>query len=290
MAKAVVELTEHQERRIARYLRDVGAELRDLPAEERERALARLNVRIERELIRGGDLVGDEHLDRVIAGYGSPASQAARIRDAKVSDEPECILAWSRRSWLGVCAGLARYFNLDPTVVRALFVLLGFVPFLLPVVLWGYLTFYLYQYSSAKGRGLDPIDSTKVARSVGAMLGVAVLLYTSARFFLYFISYAHVQIIHTELVYPAEWGWLAKDIGFIFFFTLATGIPLSAIAGMPVSADWSGTLRKIVQAGLAVYAVLLCFGVACAVVGAVVANIGQIPNTPGLDAIMNIAH
>lgn len=288
MPATTIELSESQERRIARYLRDVGEQLRDLSVEDRERALSRLNARIERELARTGDPIGDEYLDKVLAGYGSPASQAARIRDAKV-EEPKCLLAWSRRLWLGVCAGLARYFNLDPTVVRALAVLLSFVPFLLPVVLWGYLAFYLYQYNSVKGRGLDPIDGLKVAKNVGALAGVAVVLHACARFFLFFIAYAHAQVMQTPLSYPGNWGWLADESGFLFFMMLATGIPLAAVASMPVSTEWSGTLRKLSQAALAIYAIVLCLGVASAIVGVFVANIGQIPNTPGLDALINLA-
>ena len=288
MPKAATELSETQERRIARYLRDVAEQLRDLSSEERERALSRLNARIERELARTGDPIGDEYLDRVLAGYGTPASQAARIRDTKPSDS-QSMLASSKRLWLGVCAGLARYFNLDPTVVRALAVLLAFVPFLLPVVLWGYLSFYLYQYYSAKGQGLDPIDPVKVAKSVGVMAGVTLLLHTCTRFFLFFIAYAHAQIVRTAIVYPGNWGWLTEETGFLFFMMLATGIPLAAIAALPVSNEWSGTLHKIAQAALAIYAVVLCLGIACAIVGVVVANIGQIPDTPGLDALMKLA-
>ena len=35
----------------------------------------------------------------------------------------------------GVCGGLAEYFNLDPTIVRLLFVLLAFVTALFPALL-----------------------------------------------------------------------------------------------------------------------------------------------------------
>jgi phage shock protein C len=35
----------------------------------------------------------------------------------------------------GVCGGLAEYFNLDPTIVRLLFVLLAFVTAFVPVFL-----------------------------------------------------------------------------------------------------------------------------------------------------------
>lgn len=288
MPHATIELTESQERRIARYLRDVAEQLRDMSTEDRERALSRLNARIERELARTGEPIGDEYLDRVLNAYGTPASQAARIRDAK-TPEPKGMLAWNRRLWLGVCAGLARYFNLDPTVVRALAVLLALVPFLLPFVLWGYLALYLYQYYSVKGEGLDPIDPLNVAKSVGAMAGVILVLHACTRFFLFFIAYAHVQVTRTQLVYPGNWGWLPGETGFLFFMMFVTGIPLAAIAAMPVSKEWSGTLRKLAQAALAVYAVVLSLGLACAIVGVVVANIGAMPDTPGLDALIKLA-
>ncbi|MDZ4858751.1 MAG: PspC domain-containing protein [Candidatus Hydrogenedentes bacterium] len=288
MGRGNVELTEGQQRRIARYLREVGEHLHDLPGDQRERALSRLNERIERELTRTGDPAGDEFLDRLLAGYGTPASQALRIADAQ-DPEPATFLAWNNRLWLGVCAGIARHFNLDPTVVRVLAVLLGFIPFVLPLLLWAYLGFFVYEYYTVQGRGLDRVDAFKVLRSGGALLGIAILLHAVARFFLFFIDYAHVQLMRTKLVYPADWGWLTEYTGTLFFFALALGVPLTAIAAMPVSANWSGTLRKTVQAGLAIYAVLLCLGVACAIVGVVLANAGQMPDTPGLDAILDLA-
>ncbi len=288
MGSGTVELSEGQQRRIARYLREVGEHLHDLPSDERERALSRLNERIERQLTRSGDPVGDDFLDRVLAGYGTPASQASRISETK---EPESttFLAWDTRLWLGVCAGTAKYFNLDPTVVRVLAVLLGFIPFLLPLLLWAYLGVFIYEYMNVRGRGLDKIDAFKVVRAMGSLLVIAILLHAAASFFLSFIDYAHVQITRTQLIYPADWGWLAEYSGTLFFFALAIGLPLTAIASLPVSANWAGTLRKIVQSGLAVYAVLLCLGVACAIVGVVVANAGQMPDTAGFDAILELA-
>ena len=55
----------------------MGEQLRDLPSEERERALFRLNARIDRELARTGDPIGDEYLDRVLAGTAPPARPPA---------------------------------------------------------------------------------------------------------------------------------------------------------------------------------------------------------------------
>ena len=119
------------------------------------------------------------------------------------------------------------------------------------------------------------------------MAGVTLLLHTCTRF-LFFIAYAHAQIVRTAIVYR-QLGWLTGETGFLFFMMLATGIPLAAIAALPVSNEWSGTLHKITQAALAIYAVVLCLGIACALVGVAVANIGQIPDTPGLDALLKLA-
>jgi len=287
MGRGTLELSEAQERRIARYLRDVGSHLTEMPSEERERALSRLNARIERELTRTGDPVGDEFLDRVLASYGTPASQAARIADSKTT-EPVSLLGWSNRLWLGVCSGVARYFNLDPNVVRILAVLLGLIPFVLPILLWSYLGFYLYQYYSVKGRALDPLDPVKVLRNVGGFIAVTAVLHFCARFFLFFIAYAHEQIVNAPIVYPGEWGWLPERVRFYFVVMLAIGMPMAAIAALPVSANWSGTLRKVVQAGVAIYAVILCLGIACAIVGVVIANAGQMPDTPAFDALINL--
>lgn len=42
-------------------------------------------------------------------------------------------LSQNNRVILGVCGGLAEYFNLDPTIVRVIFVLLAFMAGLGPI-------------------------------------------------------------------------------------------------------------------------------------------------------------
>ena len=44
---------------------------------------------------------------------------------------------------------------------------------------------------------------------------------------------------------------------------------VSRDAGLPVLPHWRNTLRKLFEAGLAVYALVLCFGVGCALAGAI---------------------
>jgi len=57
-----------------------------------------------------------------------------------MAKEPKKLYRSENRMIAGVCAGIAEYFNIDPTIVRIIFVLLllpgglpGFLPY---VVLW----------------------------------------------------------------------------------------------------------------------------------------------------------
>lgn len=286
MARVTQTLSEIQERRIARYLRDVGEHLRDLPSDERERALARLNARIERELKQFTGPLDDNQLDRILESCGAPANQAANIRGAKPPSR-RSRLAWSDRVWLGVCGGIARRLNLDANIVRLLAVLAGLILPLLPLLLIAYVTAFLY-FSYSSGARLDLIRPWRVLRITAGYGAVALALHLCSRFVLFFIAYAHVQLVGEVLVYGANWGWLVEEGGWMFTWTFFTTLPLAAMSVLPVSANWDQTLRKTVQAVLAVYAMLLCFGVACALVGAVLANVGSIPGTAGTDALFGL--
>ena len=283
----MLKLTENQERRITRYLRDAGEALGTVPQAEREAVLTRLNARIERELSRFAGAMDDADLERILNHFGDPAQTASQ---SAITTQPSVntFVSWHNRVWLGVCAGLARYFNVDAIIVRVIVVLLAVFPPLTPVILVAYLVVYFWDYYSEGKRVLDPVDPLHVAKAVAVALGVALALHIGAYFLIVFIGHVYQAIMAQPLLLDPGWNWLAEGAGSWLFWVLVIGLPLAALSALPVPKAWAGTLRKVVQAGLALYAALLCFGVACLLVGVILRSVEEFSGTAGTDAIFSL--
>lgn len=283
----MLKLTENQERRITRYLRDVGETLGTLPQAEREAVLTRLNARIDRELSRYTGTINDVELERALTQFGDPAQTATQ---SAISTQPSLttFVSWPDRVWLGVCAGLARKLDIDASIVRVIAVLMGLVLPLLPLLLIAYLATYFWDYYAEGRRVLEPVDLPRVAKSVAATLGVTLALHFGAWFLIVFIPHAYQAIVAQPLLLDRSWNWLTYDAGSWLFWVLAIGLPLTVMSSLPVPKAWSGTLRKVVQAGLALYAVLLCFGVACILVGVILRGVEEFSGTAGTDAVFSL--
>lgn len=281
-------LTEPQERRVTRYLRDVAAHLADLSPQEREAALARLNARIDRELSRFPNGLDDADLDKVLAGCGSPSSQAARLMPAKNPAAPRPFVSWPDRVWLGVCGGIAQRLDIDANIVRLIAVLLGLVLPLLPLLLVAYLALYFWDYFSTERPSIDPIEPLKLVKTLASTFGVAVALHIGTRVLLLFVTHAYQTVTEQPLALERRWNWIAYDAGTWLFWVLVVGLPLAALSALPVPKAWAGTLKKTVQAGLALYAVWLCFGIASVLTGIILRSVEDFSGTAGTDALFSL--
>lgn len=79
-----------------------------------------------------------------------------------------------------------------------------------------------------------------------------------------------------------------QDAGTCLFWVLVLALPVAAISALPVPKVWANTLRKTVHAGLAVYAIWLCYGIASVIVGIILSSVGQFSGTAGTDAIFSL--
>jgi hypothetical protein len=105
---------------------------------------------------------------------------------------------------------------------------------------------------------------------------------------LWLIDVGYNQMIEQPLEYSAQWGWLPDWRGYFLFWALMYCLPVRAVAALPVTANWDATLRKTADAGMALYAVVLCFGVASALTGAIVRGIQQLPEAPNAGALLGL--
>lgn len=269
-------LTDKQENLVARYLRDVSSKLERLPIQERDRALARLRLRIVRALRgRGRHSLDDAQVEAVLDEFGPASEQAQRLTTERADDGPS-LLSKDNRRWLGVCGGLAERYGWEPGLLRALVVLMGLFtgPFLLIV----YLGVYFVAHSSADDATAS-VDKWKLVKHVLFVVAGAGALHLGAHGFHRFLHLAYGWLFTDALVLSGPWAWLPRFQSDLLFWTLFFCLPIAILAALPVPEPWSVTLKKVFQAGLALYALALCYGMACALVGAILqatANMGDI--------------
>jgi phage shock protein PspC (stress-responsive transcriptional regulator) len=262
-------LTKRQEWLIARYLREVDAALGDVPDVARERVSARVRARIDRGLQHyqsASVLVRDDDVAAVLDAMGSPRRQASECIQ-KAGLPRGLALSVDRRIWLGVCGGLAQYLNMDPRYVRLAFVLLGVTG---PIILLIYLALYFDMYLSVHDAHVPRIDKPRLLRSVAsAFLGVLVL-YIAARLLMIGVLEIYQRFVATgSIVTLDRWDWLRANGRSMLIYALSITVPLAALSALPLANEWDRTLDRVVKAAVAVYAVVLCFGIALFLVGLV---------------------
>ena len=258
-------LTDRQERLIGRYLFEVGAALGDVSEAVRERVVARLRLRILVKLRESGrSPVQDKHVVEVLTNLGSPARAAIGLLDAEAG-AGGLVLSVGDRQWLGVCAGVADYVGVAPGTVRLVAVVLGITG---PIALLAYLALYFEMYLSSESPKVPRIDKARFARRVLGALAAAVALDVGTRIFRAITGEVYVRLAGEQAM-PAlgKWGWLEREDSLLIFCVVFLLVPIAALSGLPLANRWDHTGKRLVQAGLALYVVVLSLGIASFLVG-----------------------
>ena len=264
-----VKLTQRQELLITRYLRDAGNALGDVSDTAREQAMARLTARIYRkleEISSRGSRTHDEDVVAVLSELGAPARQAKECIDG-LGTYGALVLAPDDRKWLGVCGGLAQYLGADARWVRAAFLLLGITG---PVIVIIYLGLYIEMYVHSDPDGIPRVDMARLVIRPLAVVGAVIALHVGARLLLWGVLEAYNRFAGLgPLANLGKWDWLRANASFFLFCALFNLAPLSILAALPLPNGWSETLKRTAQAGLAIYAFVLSFGVAAFLAGVI---------------------
>ncbi|HOJ34692.1 MAG TPA: PspC domain-containing protein [Candidatus Hydrogenedentes bacterium] len=260
-------LTEAQRDRINRYLKEVHQGLSDAEPRVRSEKVHALKTRIRQELAKLEDRdVRDEDIEQILAACGAPTQQSV----PRYEDDSSRPTGQDDRVWLGVCARLAAQWDLDARVIRIAAVLLGLLPPVLPFLLLTYIGVYVYFYVSAPdSKPKDEISIFGIAKFVLAVFGGVWGVYLCGVVLIEFIARSTFKLLAQPLALSSRWTWLEREGAGWFFWMLFTLLPLSALSALPVPPAWASTLRKVVYAVLALYAVLVCFGVASYLVGTI---------------------
>ena len=117
---------------------------------------------------------------------------------------------------------------------------------------------------------------------------IALALHMATHYVLIFMAHAGAQLLGDALHIGGRWTWLNVQKGSLLFWVLMYCVPVSILAALPIRTTWAGTLRKVVQAGLALYGLILCAGIAYVLVGAILAGVDQFSNSPGAEALSDL--
>lgn len=270
-------LTQKQESLISQHLRDASRRLdANLPDQARERSLRQLQSRIYRELeglrrtaISDGDVVAVlQRSGDAIAMPSETMAPAGRRPSAPAPSPAQSRDAVAKPIWLGVCLHNAERFGLEPWMARLAAVLLGLVtgPIAILCYVGGYVAWYIEQ---------DPADRPaiapgRIALGVLAPAAVLVALRWGAGKAEALIAFGHEQLVKAPLTPAGEWNWLQYYEPTFFYLAFLSVLPLGALSGLPLANAWGHSLKRVAQAIVALYGVMLCFGLASVIVGVII--------------------
>ncbi len=269
-------LSQRQHQMVQRYLNEAETVLAGCAISERQRDKAMTMLRdktARRMAMLSGEFVTDEEVTVALAKLGS-AEQQAQWAARQVHDPRGTLsLDAEGRVWLGVCAGAARYLDLPPWTIRTAVALLGCV--LGPFALLAYLGVFIGLYVHPGCPALPRLAAGRAGLRAGAAAGGAVALYVMGHYLVRAVILVHEQVLKRPMPRLGEWGWLPGWEGALFFWTLLCCVPLMVLSAMPVPSGWDHSLKRLGQAGLALYGIVLSFGIASYVVGLILDFVGE---------------
>ena len=299
-----MKLTQAQGVLITDYLRDVSLAMGEtLPKTQRDQALNLLRTDIFRELEEyAKDRLEDGEVQSVLDRFGPPEIQA-RAALPRPAGKSRSLLDKDHRVWLGVCGGLAAKLGIEAWIVRlagGLAAFAGPVLSLLTIIslrdfssvtlglftfsaaMTGYLAAFVYMYFASDHEALPRVALSPIVANVGVTIVIAVALHLGAGYGIELLRYAHTEFLRRPLPPLGHWGWIEAQAASMVFWTLACCVPLAVLGGLPLPNQWNVSLKRLGQAGLALYGVALAFGVASFVVGAILDLVQNFGGTEGL--------
>jgi len=261
-----MKLSQKQEWLVARYLRAVAQEVGDVPQAARERAIARLKGHILKSLRELGKApLPDPEVTAALDELGTPA-EVARLLLKSPAPGRRPGPAAADRVWLGVCANLAGRWDTTPRALRLGAVVAGLITG--PLALIAYLGLFAEMYASSPPEARPRVDGLKVFKAAAGGIAAAVAMHVGTRVALRLIEEAYLRVLARDVLPDlAGWEWLRADQSFLLFCALFLCTPWLALGSLPMANAWDETSRRLGQAGLAIYAMVLSLGIASHLVG-----------------------
>lgn len=165
--------------------------------------------------------------------------------------------------WLGVCMYFADRMDQDVRLVRGVFVVLGLLTG--PGALIAYLALYAERCVSRSNVAAPKPDREKLLRATLTTFGMTVGLYILGLAASFAAHTLYGFLVGGALIL-GRWGWMDARAGLLVLGAIFTLVPLAALAALPVQNKWDVTLDRIVKLGVALYAAVVCLGIASIIV------------------------
>ncbi len=268
-----MQFTQKQERQIAVFLRTAGERFNRLPPKARDLLVLRLKGRIQSEFKHFTRPPHDEEVDAVLTRCAAAANaEAAKLTKEGASEG--MALSADGRVWLGVCGGIAERFGWDARLVRLVAFVLGLVTG--PLAIMAYLAAYLEMYLTSEDENLPAVDKARLVAFPLGILAATIAFHVGTKLLVSLLHRLYTAVMAQELAPLEKWNWLEENGASLFVWALMFLLPLSVLAALPLANDWDKTLKRVIQAGLALYALALSCGLAAAVVGIILQIVEQL--------------
>jgi small-conductance mechanosensitive channel len=162
---------------------------------------------------------------------------------------------------------MAERMNLKPGLIRLAALFIGVTG---PLAILLYLAIYARMYRHDTKRSMPEIQPRYVLARVLGGLVIALSLYGGAKGTIWLIHEGWNAYYAQTALAVGEWGWLELKEEFYLLCVLSLCIPLALLSAMPLANAWDRSLERSVHAILALYGVVLSFGIASLLVGTLI--------------------
>lgn len=269
-----MKLTDKQRQRVADFLREIAWDMGDAPDGQRRERLQQIHQQIARRLTAlRTPAPTDAEVDQVLA-LCRPADLARvevlpedTLEDIAAAPEHE-----EDRIWLGVCAAIATDVALDPLLVRGAFVVLGVTgPFAVAL----YLMLFAGYYATGRLHYLPPVRVRSLIGFTAFTILTALALFAAAVLVTALLRGGYARLSHAPFHLLPYWRAVLDHPVRGLIWTLVVLVPLALLGALPLANDWDRTWRKVVKAGLALYALVLSIALGSALAAVIIGVLEQ---------------
>lgn len=276
-----MKLTAKQERMVRDFIRETDASADNLPKPAQKHAKNAMRQRLKQELSAfGEEIPRDEQVQAILRRCRVPdlnvvenmTTQVMAPAKPAVPDVPQPAPQPERTSftdesriWAGVCAAWAERLGVETVVVRGAFLLVGLV--MPPIAFLAYFAGYV-ELAVRSGDAAVPTVESGVLFLNGLVAAVQVLALFAAGYLVPRIAIdVSTQFLPELAVRLGVWGWYQGIEWTAFWFTFLLAVPMRLVATLPLLHDWDKTLGLFARLVIALYAVLISFGIASGLAG-----------------------
>jgi len=207
-------------------------------------------------------------VEKELDGQEEIRTEVLRETVAEVEDEDDAE-DFGGRNWLGVCDNISARSGRSLGMIRFGFVVLGCLAG--PIAILIYLAAYTFGVRRHP-RDYPIVVDGRVGGALFRLVGIAGGMFAVSWAIEFGAALGFLEYFG-QLPEMGVWGRMDFYGIELLVFVLVFLSPLAALGALPLAYGWGRTFLSVVNAGLAVYAVLICLGLAFTMVGYVLGGL-----------------